>query len=206
MTPRSPKVRPSPEAIRAGIAEKLRIKKPLRVPYDAVLDPQLAEEVRVARETFQLAKIKMDVQATNPDRIDEYENARKALDALLEKAKPTVLRLWFENIGMVQWEKLMRDHGISDEEKAELRKGGVENIPSWSPKKFPKVAIAACCVVYHPELDADVEPGTLERLWSVSDVEAMWDTPQWSTGELNEMFNTCIAANQNAPRIDLGKG
>lgn len=95
-----------------------------------------------------------------------------------DKGKQIELTLKYQAIGAKEYDKLVSKHPPTAEQRIE---GAVFNIDTFAP-----ALIAACCV--EPEMTAD-------------DAQEIWDSPDWSRGDLMVLFRNAVDLNNRG--IDI---
>lgn len=181
------------------MAEKLGLKKPVRLPFQIVLDSEFADNFAEAQQAQQLAKIRFDAMPTDAHRASELRTAQKQLDDLKTKIEGSIVTIHVQNISPLEWERLVDENGITEEQQERLRRQGHSDTPSWNVETFPPIVISKCAVFVD-------DNGNTEPLWSLEQVKAMFDDPRWSTGDLMGMFELAVRANSARKVVNLGNG
>lgn len=200
--------RPSAQAVRDAFAEKIGTKKAVTVPHQICLDSHLADQLSEAVREMDMARVVAEADPENTARYDTYMQKRKAVEEMRTRARPFVQMVALRGINPIEWEKLKDEHPADDAVREKLRSEGIreKDMPAWHPQNFPPVAIARCAVIADEDgamvLDDDDQP---IPAWSLDEMKAMFESDQWSTGELLTMFYAVVEANNAHKVADLGK-
>lgn len=156
----------------AAVAAMLGRKRRTTTQYDAVLDPNLADEYREAQEKANRAQLTVDVTMTRYAREGDGDVSTERLDAVMadrDEAERHVarlrarledgglVRLYFRSIGRPAYDALVRKYPSSKRQREDYAKAG-HGIVNWDPDRFPAVLIAASAYVPTEHLCSCGEP------------------------------------------------
>lgn len=153
----------------------LSLKKPASKKVTLLLDPVAMEDYDAAREALG--------EATSDNRT-EREKALEDAKAALAEASVTMR---FQSIGRKKYDALIDAHPATDEQKADAKKQGVDEMPAYNIETFPPALIQASCA--DPELSED-------------DVQQIYD--DWNNAEIFELFMAALEVNTVRRTGDLG--
>lgn len=150
-------------------------KKPATKKLQIILDPE-------AYEAYEEAQALLS-EATAENRTEREE----ALEAAKERLSDAVVTMKFQSVGRKRYDEIIDAHPATEEQKAQAKKQGIEETPSYNLETFPPALVAASLV--EPDL-------TLE------DVQELYDT--WNNAEVMELFLAALEVNTIRRTGDLG--
>jgi hypothetical protein len=159
-----------------GMSEKLarlRSKQPVRASYWVPLSESCAEELNDAEAALSMARFKNEGVELAEARV------RKAQDT----ARADSVELVFEAAPRSLYEKLVRDHPPSEQEKQQAKDAG-HDAPGYG-EDFLFALATVCCTE------------------DISETELRDLLDGWSFGELQHLFSVVIAVNTSRRALDL---
>lgn len=112
------------------------------------------------------------------------------METMRERVAEASITFTFRSIGRKPWDDLVGEHPPTKDQVDKAKREGL-GVPNVNQDSFPVAAIAASVV---------------EPTLTVDDVKDMWDSPDWSDGELTILYQAALMVNQQARVVDLGKG
>jgi hypothetical protein len=169
-------------------------KKATTETVEIVLDPELAEELAEARKTRDAAAARASVRTTDSEAPAQMWEAEETVARLERKVEEEEVAVYFtfRSIGRAAFDSLVAAHPAGAEQRARLKRFGVnaEDVP-WDEESFPPAIIAASLV----------EPKLTE-----AEVRALWHADNWNQAELSALVIAAIKVNGVRRTADLGKG
>jgi len=160
------------------IQEIIQRKRSARVTVSVQLDGQIVHRIEELRKRF-ADEAKKDDRLNRPP---EAPAVARQLEALLEEARASEIPFTFRSIGRAAWDRLVMAHKPTPDQKEQ----GAE----WNTDTFPPAVIAACA-------ESPLIPET--------EAFAMWDSDEWSGGELLKLFGAAVQANHEVPDIPFDR-
>ncbi len=181
------------------IADVLARKKPARRPVTLMLDPD-AEQAYVDARTAQAeAQHRADSLPGNASVAADLVAANDRLEAAKTGAQAASVTFVFQSLGREAYETLREFHPPTKAQRDEFKKAALaQGLPphqagelGHNPDTFPAALIAAACI---------------DPVMTGEEAEALWNSPEFSTAELTDLFTTALIVNQTSRRVDLGNG
>lgn len=155
---------------------KLRSKKPITTTLYIPLADGLEEKVSDAKEELGRARILQDAERETA--------ALVSLAAVEEDLRENSLRFYFEGMGRVGFEELLREHEPTPAQKTE------DENAAWNPDTFPAAIISAC--LKDPKLsEQEVKDEIL-------------DADNWGPNEVRLILDASIEVNTRRRVASLG--
>jgi hypothetical protein len=166
------------EDIKQPQDRKRKEKKPTFKTAYILMDPALGDELDalIARRTDLQAKV---VRSPNNEELQARLRAvQSEVEELEQRVEEETEPYVFRSIGRPKMEKLLEDNPPTAEQIAEAKKEGINEV-SFNPETYPSALIAEAS--YDPVMDLE-------------EVQDMWDSPDWNTSEILELFTAAQEA------------
>jgi hypothetical protein len=161
--------------------EELTAKKPQIAEAFIIVDSDIAERWRAA-----LAKVDRLQYRNQPEELAE---AKDEVEALVPEVAAAERVIRFKAIGRKAYRELQEAHEPTKEQRKDARDNGLGE-PMHNPVTFPPALIAASAIA--PEM-------------TLAQAEAIWNSPNWSAGELALLYTTATTVNASSDLVSLGK-
>lgn len=164
-------------------------KKPVTRSVLIPLDNDQADAYSDARNDRDNAKELCDRFPNDRKYQDDLEKAEGAFQAAKAVLENNSVEFTFRNIGRRRVEDLILDHLPTDKQIQRAKDLGAGR-PEYNPDTFPPALVAACLV--SPKFTPD-------------EIADMYESEDWSGGELDALFGTAMRVNSQFRNIELGK-
>ncbi len=164
-------------------------KKPAYQDVFIVGDDSLGAEYEDAVRELGEAKMSLNIVGQTREAKQRVESAESTLEEVTGRIRETGMKFTFRSISRKKLDAILEEHQPSKRQKAEAEEKG-EDL-NFDPETFPPALIAATCV--DPEL-------------TIEEAEEIWESEDWTQGELLSLLGGAMAANQRGGAISLKKG
>jgi hypothetical protein len=175
-----------------SIEEVRRRKTPVTRMVTIVVDGEWGAkyqqlQVQIAR----LMEMGMDALGSS-----EWGQLSDELERMSKEAPEHTVELHVKAISNDRYERILRAHPITAEQRAAAKRAGDNNPRPWNPDTFPPALLSACLV----------DPETGERWAGEADVYELWHDEDngWSTAELAALFDAAIEVCLTRPVVSTG--
>ena len=158
------------------ITDILAMKKPVTKTITVQLDGELAEEITELVEELRLA----ERSDGRENKLDRAPAIKLKLENLRVKAQATSVSFTFQSIGRVEYDALLELHKPTPQQIKEKMQFNIDT--------FPAALVAASCT--EPKMEFNI-------------AQAMFDSSDWNSAELQELFLAAFSANNEVPDIPL---
>ena len=164
-------------------------KKPVIRKVWIALDDEVAEEFQEAISKRDSLKSIHRVRPDDKTIASDLHVAEQACKEAEAKFRESAALFKFKSIGRVAFDKMIKNHPPTAEEKREVAEaGGDPSELQWCVETF-SVALTAAC--------------SLEPKMTVAEVQELWDDDNWTQAEAAAMFNAALQANMERRNINL---
>jgi len=172
-----------------------RHKKPNVKSVRIATDAEFAEEYEEAKAALDRIEARLRARPEDVVLLAQRDQAWERLEMAEAALKENSTKFTFRALGHKSYEKLVSEHPVTEEHRAEIEAAGgtMDSFP-WNPKTFPIALIARSLV------DEDDEFGTEEEI-----IEWI-DGDEWNSAELNALFTAALEANTSRKVVQLGNG
>lgn len=157
------------------------------------LDDELAERWQEITGRKEVSRLRLEMGIDNPEVrrqvVEDLATATADEDALKEEMGDNVAVFKFKSLGGKKFGKMREKYPPSDDHVAYAKSKGL--VLDWNPDTFPPALLAACAV--EPELTPE-------------QAQELWESDEWSEGELNSLLEAALNANTQVRSINWGKG
>lgn len=175
------------------LSDVLAKKRPTTGTVRIVMDPALSDAYHEAVSTLEEAKVSLAVAPDDRAAAKAVRQAKDALAVAEDVLLPELVDFVQKALGKHDYESLKDEH-LPTEAQIERSKTVPSLIVSQlyaNPDTFPPALVAACSV------DPVITP---------DEAEAMWKSPDWNDGELDDLFWGAQRLQRSRRIPDLGKG
>src|ERR1035437_5077976 len=165
-------------------------KKPTVSRLPLCLDSDVADKLRTAEVEEVLAREAANERPQDRQEQIKLSDAQDALQAAREAAEQETVVFVFKSIGRPRWDALLDEHPATSKQRDELRKQGVTGDLNYNADTFPQALVAASLT--DPALTED-------------EVNDMFNSEEWNSGELTGLFETALMVNQQRRVVNLRK-
>jgi hypothetical protein len=110
----------------------------------------------------------------------EWTELNGELERMRSEASEHTVDLLVRGISNDRYERLVRAHPITPEQRADAKRRG-ENVQPWNPEEFPPALLALCLVD---------ENG--ERWATEEQMAELWTSDAWNTADLADLFTAAL--------------
>jgi hypothetical protein len=167
-------------------------KQPTRRKVTIIMDSDAAEEYREANQEWGMAQLMFPETSEDPrpeKAQQEFNRVKARYEAAREEAERASITFKFQSIGRSAFKAMLDEYPPTDEQVAKAEKDGDQY--DWDPETFPAALVAA----------ASYEPNLTEE-----NVREMWDSPDWSGAELNDLFVAALQCQNTSRLLEVGNG
>ena len=172
------------------IEEIVRLKKPNRKKCEILLDSELGSNIDELRaEISMLERKAARGSGSLADGVGkELDRKREMLDQLEEQAEESLAVFWFQDIGRLNYDKLVSDHRPTDDQKKMYVEAGGVGVLAYNLETFPPALISEASI--EPEIPLEFATQICE---------------EWGEGDIETLFNTALLACKERTSIPFSK-
>lgn len=147
-----------------------------------IIDHKWADSLDDARRAVFRASQEARVAGRDPEDDEAWQEANADVQALLGQQAEAVQVFTFRAIGRPEYQRILDDHQPTLAQRKEAP--GL----AWNPLTFPQALVAA----------TSLEPRMTEQ-----QVDEMWNSVEWTAGELGKLWGAANASVTHIRQIDL---
>ncbi len=166
---------------------KARKKPPVQSVY-IITDDELAEEYARIESEYSSARLSLTVNAT-PDANKRFEAIEADFDEVQDRVKDNSLKFTFKALNRRRLEELMEELPPTAKQKKQAKE--LDQDIAFDTDKFPPALLSASLI--EPKL-------------SVEEATELWNSDDWTQGELLMLFNTSMEVNQRGGAVNFKRG
>lgn len=190
-------------------------KKPNVTTVRIVLDPEWADKLNLAQARVSVAereqKLRTEVlEAVNgaEDEVNpltltrsaeeartaqaELDAAKNALDELVAEADDNMISFRIRGLSAHEIDDLIEEYQPTAEQKADAKKNNPgQGVPRWNPDTFQPALVHAAM---------------LDPEWTLEQVQELWESPDWNSEELGDLYRAAWEQTNGRRVVDLGEG
>lgn len=174
-------------------------KKPRQQTVTLILDPDIEEQLVTARDERTEAQARADRTPGNSAAAADLAAANERVEQAEAAARDESVTFVFKALGREAYEQMKDAHRPTKKQRDDYKAKGLAmgfaefqvGDLGYNLDTFPPALVAASCI--EPEMTLD-------------DAQALWDSDEFSSAELGDLFAAAMTVNETSRRIDLGKG